>query len=241
MFRKKKASQDKATRQLQQSGVYTLGQAPHPFVVEEETVEAVKTKKIYSLWSGIWYTTVLSVLLFWVPPFGQMIAGYVGGRKAGTPRKGTLAAFAPMSLIFLLFLLRHTGHFVDEIGWLIGLPSEGAGYLSVHLPVLGPVFGFMFHYIDTFISAMWSHEFFVYPYVLTVIFGYVGGILSLQHRREMEAAGNEHPFAAVMVVPQQPPVQAGPPQPPQQQEVVMGQIPKDWKMKKDRKKGKRKP
>jgi len=241
MFGKMKASQDKATKQLQHSGVYTLGQAPHPYVVEEETVEAVKAKKIYSFWSGVWYATVLSILLFWFPPFGQMIAGYVGGRKAGTPRKGALAAFAPMSFIFLLFFLKHMNQFVGEIDWFLGLPSVGAEYTASHLPVLGPIFGFMFHYIDTFISAMWSYEFFIYPYVLTVIFGYVGGILSLQHRKEMEGGGKDHPFTPIAIFPQQVPVPAAQAAPqPQQQEVVMGQVPKGWKMKKDRKKGRRK-
>ena len=109
-----------------------------------------------------------------------MIAGYVGGRKAGTPRKGMFAALAPMSLIFLLFIMREMGGFVEQINWFLGMPSVAAGMVSENVPVLGPVFGFMFNYIDTFITAMWSYEFVIYPYVLTVIFGYVGGILSLQ-------------------------------------------------------------
>jgi len=235
--------QDRATRQLQDSGVYTMGHGPHPYVVGNETVEAVKAKNIYSFWSGVWYTTVLSVLLFWFPPFGQMIAGYVGGRKAGTPRRGALAALAPMSLIFLLFIMRQMNGFVTEIDWFLGMPSMGAALVTDKVPVLGPVFGFMFNYIDTFISAMWSHEFFIYPYVLTVIFGYVGGILSLQHRREMDAQGEGHPFHPIAIINQPQPsamgsfdnnrgTSAG------EGDVVTGQVPKGWNMKKDRKKGK---
>ncbi|MBA3044624.1 MAG: hypothetical protein KKH41_09460 [Candidatus Thermoplasmatota archaeon] len=248
MFGKKNAitGQDRTTKQLQKSGVYTLGHGPHPYVVGNETVEAVKTKKIYSFWSGVWYTTVLSLLLFWLPPFGQMIAGYVGGRKAGTPQKGALAAFAPMSLIFLLFIMRYMGTFVGEIDWFLNLPTEGANLATANIPVMGPVFGFMFNYIQTFISAMWSHEFFIYPYVLTVIFGYVGGILSLQHQREMEDGGRGHPFIPVAIIsPQaismqepQPSADPGFQNAGNEPGVVMGKIPDGWNLKKDKKKGK---
>jgi hypothetical protein len=247
----KLAGQDKATKQLQSSGVYSLGHGPHPFIVQNETVEAVKTKKIYNFWSGVWYTTILSILLFWLPPFGQMIAGYVGGRKTGSPWKGALAALVPMSLIFLLFTLRYMGNFVGEIDWFLGLPVSSAVYVSTSLPVFGPVLGFMSSYIDTFITTLWSHEFVIYPYVLTIIFGYVGGILSLQRRREMEADGRDHPFIPISVVhhggpipfdEQAPEQKAAAQEEPQQRTddppVVKGKVPKGWKVKKDNKKGK---
>ena len=239
---------DEASRQLQKSGVYSMGHGTHPFIVEDRTVEAVKTKKIYSFWSGVWYTAVLSVLLFWVPPFGQMIAGYVGGRKAGSPFKGLLAALLPMCLIFILFMLRFANVFVDPINRFLGLPGEGADYVSSNLPVLGPVFGFMSEYIYAFGSNLWSYEFFIYPYVLTVIFGYVGGILSLQHRKEMEAEGKTHPFSPVTIVNAAPQPYSSQDNPdPSQDEapkkegptaMTVGKPSKNWKMKNDRHKGK---
>ena len=249
--RKSKLSKgDDTTRQLQAGGVYSLGHAPHPFIVENDTVDAVKTKKIYSFWSGVWYTTILSLLLFWLPPFGQMIAGYVGGRKAGTPRKGVLAAFIPMSLIFLLFFLRYMGQFVSSIDWFLGLPGAGAEYITNSLPVFGPLFGFMSSYVNTFVSSLWSQDFFIYPYVLTVIFGYVGGILSLQHQRELEAEGKSHPFSPVTIVTtghptpenQAPPEESAVPaesvEVPGVTPIAMAKPSKNWGMKKDKKKGK---
>ena len=236
--RKSKLSKkDKATSQLQASGVYSIGHGPHPYIVEDETVEAVKKKKIYGFWAGVWYTTVLSILLFWLPPFGQMIAGYVGGRKAGTPRKGMVAAFAPMSFIFLLFMLRYMGHFVTEIDVFLGLPGQGAAWLGENLPIFGPIIDFMAQYTQAFVSAMWTYEFFIYPYVLTVIFGYIGGILSLQRQKELETEGKEHPFVPLTIVNQpigpQPQAAATGETP-----VIMGKVPDDWKVKKDKKKGK---
>ncbi len=245
--RKSKLSKrDSTTKQLQASGAYSMGHGPHPYIVEQETVEAVKEKKIYSFWAGVWYTTVLSILLFWLPPFGQMIAGYVGGRKAGSPRKGMIAALAPMSFIFLLFIMRHFEGFVTEIDWFLGLPGQGAEWLGTNLPIFGPIIEFMAHYTQTFVSTMWTYEFFIYPYVLTVIFGYVGGILSLQRQRELKSEGKEHPFVPLTIINQQPVAQAaaGNGQAPllsnngSKAAVIMGKVPKDWKVKKDKKKGK---
>ena len=65
--------------------------------------------------------------------------------------------------------------------------------------MFGPVLDFMSNYIHTFITALWSHESLHLSYILTVIFGYVGGILSLQHRKEMEAEGKDHPFIPISI------------------------------------------
>ena len=56
--------------------------------------------------SAILWMFVLSVLLFWAPIVGPLIAGFVGGRKAGTQGNAILAAILP-GLIFgaALFLL----------------------------------------------------------------------------------------------------------------------------------------
>ena len=148
-----------------------------------------------------------------------------------------VAAFAPMSFIFLLFIMRHFEGFVTEIDWFLGLPGLGAEWIGTNLPIFGPIIEFMAQYTQTFVSAMWTYEFFIYPYVLTVIFGYVGGILSLQRQRELKSEGKEHPFVPLTIINQQPVAQAagGGETPPA---VIMGKVPKDWKVKKDKKKGK---
>ena len=81
--------------------------------------------------------------------------------------------------------------------------------------------------------------------MLTVIFGYVGGILSLQRQRELKSEGKEHPFVPLTIINQQPTAQAsGGGETPllsnygSKAAVVMGKVPDDWKVKKDKKKGK---
>jgi hypothetical protein len=237
----KLAKQDKATRQLQAGGVYSLGHGPHPYVLEQSTTEAIKKKKIYGFWSGVWYVTTLSILLFWIPPFGQMLAGYVGGRKAGTPMKGLVAAFVPVSFLFFLFLLVTMGVMVEEVGWVFGLPLAGATFMATNLPVVGSFVEFGTVYIQTFVDALWSGLPFISLYILTVIFGYVGGILSLQHQREVDEGEHSH-FVPLLPVGQTPQPEPGMPQPQQSEKrevpLVMGKKPEGWDMKRDKKRPK---
>jgi len=230
------AKQDKATRELQSRGVYSIGHAPHPYVIDNSTVEAVKEKRIYGFWPGVWYTTILSILLFWIPPFGQMIAGYVGGRKAGTPIKGMAAAFVPMSALFLMFILVQVGIMTDEFGWLFGLPLAGATYVGTSVPIIGPLVEFMVEYIQTFVTSIGFGGSFIAPYILTVIFGYVGGILSRQHQKEV-AEDEHHTFTPIQypVHQPQPFIQAPVPVAAGNENVVMGKIPDGWTGEKDKK------
>ena len=59
----------------------------------------------------------LSILLFWIPTVGPLVAGFVGGRKAGGVGPAVVAAIIPAILVAaLLFLL----------GTLVSLPVIGA-------------------------------------------------------------------------------------------------------------------
>jgi hypothetical protein len=48
-----------------------------------------------SVGRAILWMFVLSILLFWIPIIGPFIAGFVGGRKAGTLGDAILAVFLP--------------------------------------------------------------------------------------------------------------------------------------------------
>jgi len=69
----------------------------------------------YSFWSAVKYTFFLSILLWWLPIFGQMIAGYVGGRRAGTPWKAVVAAMIPVAIFFLVITAMDVGIIPSEI------------------------------------------------------------------------------------------------------------------------------
>ncbi len=64
------------------------------------------TKKQGSVGSALFYMLLLSLLLIWLPGIGPFVAGFVGGRKAGTFGNALLAFLVPAALFTLaIFLL----------------------------------------------------------------------------------------------------------------------------------------
>ncbi len=88
-----------------------------------------------SVISGIVWMFVISLLLFWLPVAGPLMAGLVGGKKSGGVGAAILAVFLP-GLVFglLLFLTASI---------LIGLPLigfvAGFGGLVLSLVHVGPL------------------------------------------------------------------------------------------------------
>jgi hypothetical protein len=72
-----------------------------------------------SIAKGMVWMFVLSILLFWMPVAGPLIAGFVGGRKSGSIGNAILAALLP--------------------GLLIG----GAAFFFASLLTMNPLFGFL--------------------------------------------------------------------------------------------------
>ncbi len=88
-----------------------------------------------SIGSAMVWMFVISILLFWLPVLGGLIAGFVGGRKAGGVGSAILAVFLPGIIFFVaIFLLAAS---------LIGIPLIGvaAGMGGLWLSVLhvGPL------------------------------------------------------------------------------------------------------
>src|SRR5437764_350415 len=77
-----------------------------------------------SVGSAILWMFVLSVLLFWLPIFGPLIAGFVGGRKAGSVGNAIVAVILP-GLVFgvVLFLL---ASFLQVLAILAFMPGPEA-------------------------------------------------------------------------------------------------------------------
>ncbi|MGE5093069.1 MAG: hypothetical protein ACM3OH_12960 [Bacillota bacterium] len=88
-----------------------------------------------NLWSGMNWMAGLSLLLFWLPVVGPMIAGVVGGWKAGDLRRALLAVFLPAVGTGILVAL--------GIGWLTHLAFwgflAGLGGLVLALLNVGPM------------------------------------------------------------------------------------------------------
>ncbi|MCK4547860.1 MAG: hypothetical protein KAW17_10515 [Candidatus Eisenbacteria sp.] len=75
-----------------------------------------------SVFSGMMWMIFLSVLLFWLPLFGPLLAGIVGGKKSGGVLRALMACILPAiilsGLVWFSFLV-------------IGLPLQGFVVASV--------------------------------------------------------------------------------------------------------------
>lgn len=84
---------------------------------------------------GLIWMAVISLLLFWLPVLGPLIAGFVGGKKAGSLGSAILAVFLPAIVLGALLLLFSTA--------LTGMPLIGAvagiGGFVLALAQVGPL------------------------------------------------------------------------------------------------------
>jgi hypothetical protein len=75
---------------------------------------------------------LLSVLLFWLPVIGPLVAGFVGGRKAGSFGNAILAAILPGLIVGgILFFLASLLTGMPLFGFLAGL--GGFALLAIHV------------------------------------------------------------------------------------------------------------
>src|SRR3972149_4744839 len=65
----------------------------------------------FSFWASAKVIFLLSIVLWWLPQSaGYMVAGYVGGRRAGAPWKAFVASLIPVILIFAVSAARSEEH-----------------------------------------------------------------------------------------------------------------------------------
>jgi hypothetical protein len=84
---------------------------------------------------GALWMFLISLLLIWLPFFGPLIAGFVGGKKAGGVGSAIGAVFLPALVL---------GVFLFVLGTAAGLPLVGAvtgatAFLFVAVAAIGPM------------------------------------------------------------------------------------------------------
>ncbi len=140
----------------------------------------------FSFWSSSRVILILSFLLWWIQPAGPMIAGYVGGRRAGSPIKAVVAALMPVFAIYVAnvaYAHNVAAHQIDVVASLPMIVSDG---ISSILPFLVPYREFMIAYIKGFAEALTTtFGMGTNGYLMVVIFAYIGGLIAEQTRREL--------------------------------------------------------
>ena len=147
------------------------------------------SKSAYDLRSGVLLTFILLFVAGWIPMFGQMIAGYVGGRKAGSPYRGfAAAAIATFSMLFLLVIISASLESINAA--LLANPDAEIAALKESSPFIGQMAEISIGYLrEIFGGANMTIDFGMY--MLTIVFGVIGGVLADQTRKEMRLIVSE--------------------------------------------------
>lgn len=166
------------------------GRVPYKLASYEHDHEGKRFKQtnvVYSFWSASKYVLILSLMLWWLPMFGQMIAGYVGGRRAGGPWKGVAATIIPVVGLYVVMTGFDSGFLPSHVLGVAIAPAAVGTALSSNVPLISPYIQFSSEYVGSFVNALaGASPYGINTYVLTVAFAYVGGVLAEQNRREIE-------------------------------------------------------
>lgn len=100
------------------------------------------TVKRGSILSAMGWMFLISILLFWLPVLGPLIAGIVGGRKAGSVGNAILAVILPALCLGAALLLSGaaiTG--IPLLGALVGIGATALVLLHAGPLLLGAIIG----------------------------------------------------------------------------------------------------
>ena len=95
-----------------------------------------------SIISGIFWMFLISILLFWLPGIGPLIAGIVGGKKAGGILNAIIAVFLPAIVLgIFLFLFTSVLTGAPVIGFVAAAGSFVLVISNVGPLLLGAIIG----------------------------------------------------------------------------------------------------
>jgi hypothetical protein len=136
----------------------------------------------FSLRSAFLITVLLTVFLWWLPVLGQMIAGYVGGRRSGSAAKGIVATGSAVGIFVIAALLLSSAGFS-----FIDAQERLTDTMLAGFPALTDLVTTMSGYASSFFLAFGTiGSACAIVAATTVVFGMTGGILAGQARLERE-------------------------------------------------------
>ena len=181
--RKVDKNMDEMTKLLLSQGVYSLKKSDN--AIDRRIAKMLKSseRRIYRFWVGVFYGIILMISLYWLPLFGPMIAGYVAGRRAGSPAKGTIAG----AIIVAVFYLIQSPSSLSRLPFdLVSARDSLLSSISYHASWLIPAISFIKSYTTPTITVL-SGQISYTPqtYTILLVFAYIGGTLAKQRREEI--------------------------------------------------------
>jgi hypothetical protein len=174
-WRKKNQFDDETTSVLMNKGIYSV-QYP-----EEKQNKWWIAWKEHNILTGMWYVFILSCLLWWLPVFGQMIAGYLGGRRAGSPTRGVMVAIIPVFIIMLLLVGMDAG-LLPFLASLTQVPGAMINGLNSISPSAGSYLGGIFESLRPLVGLNGN------GLLIVLVFAMIGGLMADMNKKEIAKA-----------------------------------------------------
>ena len=139
-------------------------------------------RSVYDTRSGTLLTIVLLFVLGWIPMIGHMVAGFVGGRRAGSPARGLIAStVGTFTVLLVLFLIVETIKAVNAA--LLTDPEGEIAAITASTPLFQQLLSSFLDYSrELFGSADFTINYSVY--MIAIPFGIIGGIFADQAQKE---------------------------------------------------------
>ncbi len=190
---------DEISRYLLQKGAYSLKASSN--AADKMILKAIKKNeaKIYRFWLGVFYAFILMISLSWLPLFGPMIAGYVGGKRTGSPAKGTLMAVIVIAVFYLLSSPQAVANMPMNI---TSARDSLVASTVAQFPWMQPLASFLVSYTTptvTLLSGKISYT--PQSYSILLVFAYIGGTLAMQRREEIRLLALSRITSSLVVQP----------------------------------------
>ncbi len=190
---------DEITKYLLSQGAYSIKKSKNS--PDKIILKALKKheEKVYRFWLGVLYALVLMVSLYWLPLFGPMIAGYIGGKRAGSPAKGTMVGLA---VIAVFYIIKSPSALLNMPIAISTARDSLISAVVAYLPWLQPTTSFLVSYTTPTITLL-SGKIAYTPqsYTVLMVFAYIGGTMAKQKREEIRLMALSRIFSGLPVQP----------------------------------------
>jgi len=137
---------------------------------------------VYDTRSGTLLTIVLLFVLGWIPMIGQMVSGFVGGRRAGSPMRGLISStVGALFVVLFLFVIAEGLRGINSA--LVNEPEGDIAMFAASYPLVQQLLDLALSYArDLFGGADFTINY--SAYAVTIPFGIIGGIFANQAQKE---------------------------------------------------------
>jgi len=142
----------------------------------------VNSRSFYDPKSGLFFAVLLSFFLWWIPYLGQMIPGYVCGRRAGSIKNGLISVVVA-SIILIISTAIISG--LLSIMFMEGNTAFINTFGGMTNGIIVGIYDFT-NYLASFATISNGGLYVnVNAFAMLIAFGVVGGVMSDQSRKEI--------------------------------------------------------